>query len=144
MVCTETEFIEFGTSEEGLGEELARGSEATEHRLDVGGVSSAQFSYGFILVGCCVLIVRLRRGYLEADVAHLGQRVLHLVEVGMLIVVLLHLAIAGLSSGVSDLSGGGTHEGDATTFLADGELTVYIVDLIGTSEQSRELLLETL
>ena len=96
-----------------------------------GGICIAKLSDSLLLLSSSVLVVFLRRSDLQADVAHLGERVLHLVEVLVLVVVLLHLAIAGLSCLVCDLS-------------TDGELTVYIVDLIGTSEQRRELLLETL
>ena len=144
LLSTEAQLIELSTGEVALGEELAGGSEATEYRLDVSGICIAKLSDSLLLLSSSVLVVFLRRSDLQADVAHLGERVLHLVEVLVLVVVLLHLAIAGLSSLVCDLSSRGAHESDATAFLTDGELTVYIVDLIGTSEQRRELLLETL
>ena len=62
----------------------------------------------------------------------------------MFVVVLLHFAVARLSDFVGDHSSGGTHQSDATALLAEGELTVYIVDLVGTREEGRELLLQTL
>ena len=50
----------------------------------------------------------------------------------MFVVVLLHFAVARLSGFVGDHSSGGTDQSDATALLAEGELTVYVVDLVGT------------
>ena len=47
LLSTEAQRIELSTGEVALGEELAGGSEATEYRLDVGGICIAELGDSF-------------------------------------------------------------------------------------------------